>query len=288
MIPLRFDIAPLPAIVLDPIVTAALAEDLGRGGDITSEALIDADHSSRLQLRPRQPGVLAGMDALSRVLYHVDAGIHIEVHRRDGERLQALEPIATLAGPTRSLLTAERTALNFLTRLSGIATLTRRLVDQLDGSRAQLCCTRKTTPGLRALEKHAVRLGGGVNHRLGLDDAMLIKDNHIAAVGSIGEALARARTQLGHLRMIELEVDTLEQLEQALATPPHAILLDNMTSDDLRRAVAMTAGRCLLTASGGIDALRLRETADTGVDLVAVGALTHSAPQLDIGLDAIE
>lgn len=282
------EIAPLPAVILDPIVTAALAEDLGRGGDITSDALIDADHTSRLQLRPRRPGVLAGMDVLARVLDHVDPRIHLEGHRRDGERLQTLEPIATLEGPTRSLLAAERTALNFLTRLSGIATLTRTMVDQLEGSRARLACTRKTTPGLRALEKRAVRLGGGVNHRLGLDDAMLIKDNHIAAVGSITEALARARAQLGHLRMIELEVDTLEQLEEALVTPPHAILLDNMSFDDLRRAVAMTRGRCLLTASGGIDARRLREIADTGVDLIAVGALTHSAPQLDIGLDAME
>lgn len=232
--------------------------------------------------------MLAGMDVLARVLDHVDPRIHLEGHRRDGERLQALEPIATLEGPTRSLLAAERTALNFLTRLSGIATLTRTMVDQLEGSRARLACTRKTTPGLRALEKRAVRLGGGVNHRLGLDDAMLIKDNHIAAVGSITEALARARAQLGHLRMIELEVDTLEQLEEALVTPPHAILLDNMSFDDLRRAVAMTRGRCLLTASGGIDARRLREIADTGVDLIAVGALTHSAPQLDIGLDSLD
>ncbi|SPJ32276.1 carboxylating nicotinate-nucleotide diphosphorylase [Kushneria phyllosphaerae] len=285
---LNRDIAPLPNILLDPIVTAALAEDLGRGGDITSDALIDADHISRLQLRPRRPGVLAGMDVLARVLYHVDTRIHLEAHRHDGERLQALDPIATLEGPTRSLLTAERTALNFLTRLSGIATLTRTMVDQLEGCTARLACTRKTTPGLRALEKRAVRLGGGVNHRLGLDDAMLIKDNHIAAVGSITHALARARAQLGHLRMIELEVDTLEQLEEALVTPPHAILLDNMDLNDLRRAVAMTGGRCLLTASGGIDAQRLREIADTGVDLIAVGALTHSAPQLDIGLDAME
>ncbi|MFC0337419.1 nicotinate-nucleotide pyrophosphorylase [carboxylating] [Kushneria avicenniae] len=280
-------IAPLPNVLLDPIVTAALLEDLGRGGDITSDALMDADHTSRLQLRPRRSGVLAGMDVLARVLHHVDTDIHLEVHRHDGERLEALEPIATLEGPTRALLTAERTALNFLTRLSGIATLTRTMVDQLEGCRARLACTRKTTPGLRALEKRAVRLGGGVNHRLGLDDAMLIKDNHIAAVGSIREALARAHAQLGHLRMIELEVDTLEQLEEALETPPHAILLDNMSLDDLRRAVAMTRGRCLLTASGGVDGQRLREIADTGVDLIAMGALTHSAPQLDIGLDAV-
>ncbi|WP_456268644.1 carboxylating nicotinate-nucleotide diphosphorylase [Kushneria sp. AK178] len=282
------DVAPLPAVMLDPIVTAALAEDLGRGGDITSEALIDADHISRLQLRPRRPGVLAGMDVLARVLHHVDPYIRLEVHRHDGERLEALAPIATLEGSTRSLLSAERTALNFLTRLSGIATLTRSLVDRLDGSPARLTCTRKTTPGLRAPEKRAVRLGGGVNHRLGLDDAMLIKDNHIAAVGSIREALARARSRLGHLRMIELEVDTLEQLEEALETPPHAILLDNMSLDDLRRAVTLTAGRCLLTASGGIEADHLRAIADTGVDLIALGALTHSAPQLDIGLDSFD
>lgn len=282
------DIAPLPNVLLDPIVIAALTEDLGRGGDITSDALIEVTHASRLQLRPRRPGVLAGMDVLARVLHHVDTNIHLKIYRRDGEALDALETIATLEGPTRSLLTAERTALNFLTRLSGIATLTRTMVEQLEGSTTRLACTRKTTPGLRALEKRAVRLGGGVNHRLGLDDAMLIKDNHIAAVGSIREALARARAQLGHLRMIELEVDTLKQLEEALETPPHAILLDNMSLEDLRHAVTMTQGRCLLTASGGVDARYLREIAETGVDLIAVGALTHSAPQLDIGLDTID
>ncbi|ARS52404.1 carboxylating nicotinate-nucleotide diphosphorylase [Kushneria konosiri] len=282
------DIAPLPNVLLDPIVIAALTEDLGRGGDITSDALIEVTHTSRLQLRPRRPGVLAGMDVLARVLHHVDTNIHLKVYHRDGDALDALETIATLEGPTRSLLTAERTALNFLTRLSGIATLTRTMVDQLEGRPTRLACTRKTTPGLRALEKRAVRLGGGVNHRLGLDDAMLIKDNHIAAVGSIREALARARAQLGHLRMIELEVDTLKQLEEALETPPHAILLDNMGLEDLRHAVTMTQGRCLLTASGGVDAQHLREIAETGVDLIAVGALTHSAPQLDIGLDTID
>ncbi|MFC0267061.1 carboxylating nicotinate-nucleotide diphosphorylase [Kushneria aurantia] len=282
------DVAPLPHVILDPIVTTALAEDLGRGGDITGEALIGANHRSRLQLRSRADGVLAGMDALARVLYHVDPMIRLDAACHDGRRLAAGDIIATLEGATRALLIAERTALNFLTRLSGIATLTRRLADQLEGSHARLACTRKTTPGLRALEKRAVRLGGGVNHRLGLDDAMLIKDNHIAALGGVREALALARERLGHLRMVELEVDSLAQLEEALKTPPHSILLDNMGLDDMRRAVTMTAGRCLLNASGGLDLERLRAVAETGVDLVSVGALTHSAPQLDIGLDAVQ
>lgn len=280
------DIAPLPHAVLDPLVCMALAEDLGRGGDITSEALITPGHRSRLAVRARSDGVLAGMDAFARVLHHVDSAICLDPGCRDGERIAPGTCIATLEGTTRSLLAAERTGLNFLTRLSGIATLTRTLVDRLAASHARLACTRKTTPGLRALEKRAVRLGGGVNHRLGLDDAMLIKDNHIAAVGGVREALERARSRLGHLRLIELEVDSLAQLEEALETPPHAILLDNMALCDLRRAVAMTRGRCLLNASGGLSPERLVEVAETGVDLISVGALTHSAPQLDIGLDS--
>ncbi|RKR07293.1 quinolinate synthetase /nicotinate-nucleotide pyrophosphorylase [carboxylating] [Kushneria sinocarnis] len=275
----------LPAALLDPLVALALREDLGRGGDITSEALIPAGHHGRLALVPRRAGVIAGLDVLQRVLMQVDPTVEVSLHCHDGDRVAAGATLATLAGPTRSLLAAERIALNFMTRLSGIATLTRRLVDRLEGTGVRIACTRKTTPGLRALEKHAVRLGGGTNHRLGLDDAFLIKDNHLAAAGGVRPALARARAMLGHLRMIELEVDTLAQLEQALADPPHAILLDNMSLTEMRRAVAMIDGRCLINASGGIDPERIREVAATGVDVISIGALTHSAPQLDIALD---
>lgn len=279
-------IAPLPHALVDPIVHLALAEDLGRGGDITSAALIAPDQQGRFALRARCDGVIAGLDVIARVLHHVDGRLEMIRHHQDGDPVAAGTLLAELHGPVQALLTAERTALNFATRLSGIATLTRQLVERVSHTRAKIACTRKTTPGLRALEKHAVRLGGGINHRMGLDDAMLIKDNHIAAAGGVLPALERARAALGHLRMIELEVDTLAQLEEALVAPPHAILLDNMTAAELRHAVAMIDGRCLVNASGGIDPARIAEVAETGVDLISVGALTHSAPQLDIGLDA--
>ncbi len=276
---------PLPEIVLDPIVRLALTEDLGRAGDLTSDATLTPGTRLQAAIRARQPGRLAGMDAARHALMLVDRTVEMETLRADGDPLAPGDTIARLAGPARSILTAERTMLNFLGRLSGVATLTAAFVSRIEGTSAQIVCTRKTTPGHRALEKRAVRCGGGTSHRYGLDDAILIKDNHIAACGSISAALERARAYAGHLRMIEIEVDTLAQLEEVLSAPPHAVLLDNMDTDTLARAVAMIDGRCLAEASGGVRLETVAEIAATGVDYISVGALTHSAPNLDLGLD---
>lgn len=276
---------PLPAIILDPIVRLALAEDLGRAGDLTSDATLARDADLTARLSARQPGRLAGMDAAARALALVDPDATMEVQLGDGAVLAPGDVIATLSGAARSLLTAERTMLNFIGRLSGVATLTARYVEAAQGTGAKVTCTRKTTPGHRALEKRAVRCGGGTSHRYGLDDAILIKDNHIAACGSITEALRRAKAYAGHLRMVEIEVDTLEQLEEALAGRPDAVLLDNMDTATLTRAVSMIDGACASEASGGISLENVREIAETGVDFISVGAVTHSAPNLDVGLD---
>ncbi len=279
---------PLPAIILDPIVRLALAEDLGRAGDLTTDATIPPGTRLRAVIAARQAGVLAGLDAAEHALRLVDAGAAFSAKTQDGAATSAGDVIAELDGPARSILIAERTMLNFVGRLSGVASLTRQYASAIAHTKARIVCTRKTTPGHRALEKRAVRCGGGTSHRYGLDDAILIKDNHIAACGgSVGEAIERAKAYAGHLRMVEVEVDTLAQLEIALAHGPHAILLDNMHPEELREAVRFTAGRVPLEASGGVTLETVAAIAETGVDYISVGALTHSAPNLDLGLDVI-
>jgi nicotinate-nucleotide pyrophosphorylase (carboxylating) len=272
-------------LLIEPVVRAALIEDLGRAGDITTDAIVPDDAPIEAVVAARQPGVLAGLDTALLAFELVDPGLRIEPLCRDGARLAPGETVARISGRARPVLAAERTALNFLCRLSGVATATRALVDAIAGSRARIVCTRKTTPLLRIMEKEAVRLGGGANHRFGLDDAMLIKDNHVALAGGIRPALERARRHAGHLVKIELEVDTLDQLAEALAVGVDAVLLDNMGPETLRRAVAMVDGRAVTEASGRISPETAAAVAATGVDLISSGWITHSAPILDLGLD---
>jgi nicotinate-nucleotide pyrophosphorylase (carboxylating) len=275
----------LPAILIEPLVRSALLEDLGRAGDLTTDAIVPASARARAVLSARQPGVVAGLDLALTAFRLIDPAIEVEVHRPDGARLTPGDDIATLEGPARGLLTAERVALNFLSHLSGIATATAAIADAIRPYGVRVTDTRKTTPGLRQVQKYAVRVGGGANHRFGLDDAILIKDNHIAVAGGLAPAVERARAYAGHLVKIEVEVDTLEQLEAALGLGVEAVLLDNMTPDQLRRAVAMVDGRAVTEASGRITPATAVEIAATGVDLISVGWLTHSVQILDIGLD---
>lgn len=277
---------PLPDVILDPLVRLALAEDLGRAGDLTTDATIPVGTQMACEIRARKPGRLAGLDAAAYALKLIDATVSLDLKMADGDVLASGDTIARLEGPARSILTAERVMLNFIGRLSGIATLTAQYVAEIDGSNARIVCTRKTTPGHRAVEKRAVRCGGGTSHRYGLDDAILIKDNHIAACGGVEAALTRARGYAGHLRMIEIEVDTLEQLETALPFGPDAVLLDNMDNETLRKAVAMIGGHCVAEASGGVTLETVKGISQTGVDFISVGALTHSAKNLDVGMDA--
>ena len=279
---------PLLPLMYEPLVKTALLEDLGRAGDITADAIVPADQRASLALRARQPGVVAGLDVARCAFQMVSPAIKVEVERPDGSAVAPGETIATINGPARGLLTGERTALNFLCHLSGVATATASLVSAVKGTRAQIVCTRKTTPGLRALEKYAVRAGGGGNHRFGLDDAVLIKDNHIALAGDIRTAIARAKAHAGHMVKIEVEVDTLAQLEQALTLGVDAVLLDNMSVDDLKQAVSMARGKVITEASGRITAATAPAIAATGVDLISVGWITHSSAALDIGLDYLE
>jgi nicotinate-nucleotide pyrophosphorylase (carboxylating) len=278
-------IPPLPAIVIEPLVRLALAEDFGRGGDITTDAVIPAEARMTAMIDAREPGVAAGYDAARLALKLVDDKATWTTLVEEGQRFDKGAVLVRIAGSARSILMAERVMLNFIGPLSGVATLTSRYVDAIKGASARIVCTRKTTPGFRALEKRAVRLGGGVNHRLGLDDAMLIKDNHIAAAGGVAPALERARAAVGHLRAIEIEVDSLDQLAEALPLNPDAVLLDNMKPDTLRKAVEMVGGRCKTEASGGVRLETVKAIAETGVDYISVGALTHSAVSLDVGLD---
>lgn len=280
-------LSPLPQIMLEPLVRAALLEDLGRAGDITTDAVVPADDRATVVLAARQPGVVAGLDLAALAFRLIDPAIEMKVARPDGSRLVAGDAIATLSGPARGLLTAERVALNFLCHLSGVATATAGIVEAVRGHKASIVCTRKTTPGLRALEKYAVRAGGGSNHRFGLDDAVLIKDNHIAIAGGVKAAIERAKANVGHLVKIEVEVDTLEQLDEVLALGVDAVLLDNMTPETLARAVEMVGGRAITEASGRVSPATARDIAASGVDLISVGWLTHSAPILDIGLDTV-
>jgi nicotinate-nucleotide pyrophosphorylase (carboxylating) len=278
-------IPPLPAIVIEPLVRLALAEDFGRAGDITTDAVIPASARMSAVINAREPGLAAGYDAARLALKLVDDEATWATLVDEGDRFAKSAELVRITGSARSILMAERVMLNFIGPLSGVATLTARYVDAIHGTHARIVCTRKTTPGFRALEKRAVRLGGGVNHRLGLDDAILIKDNHIAAAGGVGPVLLRARAAVGHLRAIEIEVDSLEQLAEALPLKPDAVLLDNMKPDMLRKAVAMVGGRCKTEASGGVRLETVKGIADTGVDFISVGALTHSAVNLDVGLD---
>ena len=269
------------------LVQAALLEDLGRAGDLTSDAIIAPGATATADLVARKAGVMAGRDVALEAFRLMDPAVAIETFAQDGDRLQPGTAIARIAGNARAILAAERTALNFVTHLCGVATATRRLVDLAAPHRARIVCTRKTLPGLRALEKDAVRAGGGANHRFGLDDAILIKDNHVAIAGGIAPAVEAARRSAGHLVMIEVEVDTLEQLDEAIAAGAPVILLDNMPVEMLREAVRRTAGRAVLEASGSIDATTVAAVAATGVDVISSGAITHSAVALDLALDVV-
>lgn len=280
-------VPPLATVLIEPVVRATLAEDLGRAGDITSDTIIPATTQSELYLVARQAGVLAGLELARLAFMLVDPSIDFESLLQDGARLEPGSRIARIAGPARALLTAERTALNFLCHLSGIASITATIADRIAPLGCKVTCTRKTTPMLRHLEKYAVRVGGGSNHRFGLDDAILIKDNHIAIAGSIQTAVERARAAIGHLVKIEVEVDTLEQLDQALALGVDVILLDNMDIPTLKEAVRRINGRAISEASGGITPDTAAAIAATGVNRLAIGWITHSAPILDIGLDAL-
>ena len=272
-------------LIIEPIVRAALLEDLGRAGDITTEAVVPAEATVEAVIAARQPGVLAGLDAALFAFELLDPTLRIERLCEDGDRISRGEGVANLSGRAWGVLSAERAALNLLSRMSGVATATRVLADAIAGYKAKIVCTRKTTPGLRMLEKEAVRLGGGANHRFGLDDAMLIKDNHVALAGGVRQALERARRHAGHLVKIELEVDTLDQLAEALGVGVDAVLLDNMPPETLRRAVSMVDGRAVTEASGRITLETAPDIAATGVDLISSGWITHSAPILDLGLD---
>jgi nicotinate-nucleotide pyrophosphorylase (carboxylating) len=273
-------------LLVDDLVRAALREDLGRAGDLTTDAIVPADALGEARLVAREPGVVSGVAVAERVFAAIDPSVElVDVGFDDGSRVEPGTIIKVVRGPLRAILTAERTALNFVGRLSGIATATANLVALVAGTRATVVDTRKTTPGLRALEKAAVRHGGGSNHRFGLDDAILIKDNHVAIAGGIAPAIRAARAHAGHLVKVEIEVDTLAQLDEALAEGADIVLLDNFTSEQLGAAVERTAGRALLEASGNVNERTIRAIAESGVDLISVGALTHSVRVFDVGLD---
>jgi nicotinate-nucleotide pyrophosphorylase (carboxylating) len=278
----------LPRPLVQRAVAEALAEDLGQAGDITTDATVPADRTIEATLAARKPGVVSGLDLAEEAFGVLDRHVVFERLIDDGRAAPAGAIIARISGNARAILTAERVALNFMGRMSGIATLTRTYVDKVAGTKASIVDTRKTTPGLRAFEKYAVRCGGGRNHRTGLFDAILIKDNHIVAAGGLSAAVEAARRNAGHMVKLEVEVDTLDQLREALAFDIDAVLLDNMKPATLRDAVAIVAergGRVLTEASGGVDLTTVRAIAESGVDLISIGALTHSAPVLDLGLD---
>ena len=275
----------LHPLTYEPIVRAALAEDLGRAGDITTDSIVPADAVATARVAARKDGRVAGLEVALSAFRTLDPAAELRMEHGDGADVAPGATIATVTARARALLTAERTALNLLGRLSGIATATRALVREVEGTRARIVCTRKTTPGLRVLEKQAVRLGGGFNHRFGLDDAVLVKDNHIAVAGGIRPAVERVRAAIGHMVKVEVEVDTLAQLEELLTLPVDVVLLDNMDPQTLRRAVAMVDGRMVTEASGNVTLATVRAIAEAGVDMISVGWLTHSAPNLDVGLD---
>ncbi len=278
-------VQPLPHALVDAAVKSALAEDLGLVGDLTTNATVAAATQADARIAARKPGIVAGLQLAEAAFHELDPEVRFDITVADGDRVAAGGVIATVSGNARALLTAERVALNYVGRLSGIATLTRRYVDAVAGTNAKIADTRKTTPGLRAFEKYAVRCGGGHNHRTGLFDAILIKDNHIVAAGGLEPAIEAARATAGHMVKIEVEVDTLEQLQEVLKHKVDAILLDNMTPTQLKDAVKRVRGRAITEASGGVNLETVAAIAATGVDMISVGALTHSAPVLDIGLD---
>jgi nicotinate-nucleotide pyrophosphorylase (carboxylating) len=278
-------VEPLSPLIIEPAVRAALLEDFGRGGDLTTEATIPASAKAHAVLAAREPGRIAGLDLAVTAFHLLDPKIKITIHAPDGANVDRGDTVAVIEGPARPILSAERVALNYLGRLSGIATATAELVALVEGTKAKVVCTRKTTPGLRVFEKYAVRCGGGMNHRFGLDDGILIKDNHIVAAGGVRQAITAARTRAGHMVHVEIEVDSLHQLEEALTHGANTVLLDNMKPDMLREAVKRTAGRAKLEASGNINADTIAAVAATGVDLISSGAITHSAKVLDLGLD---
>jgi nicotinate-nucleotide pyrophosphorylase (carboxylating) len=280
-------LAPLPAILIEHIVREALLEDLGRAGDLTTDAIVPRDLKTKTVMAPREEDVVAGIDLAALAFRLIDPAIRFEPLVEDGTAVKPGMRVAIVEGPARGLLTAERVALNFVSRMSGVASATAKLAAAVRHTKARIVCTRKTTPLLRAIEKYAVRAGGGSNHRFGLDDAVLIKDNHVAIAGSVAEAIRRVRAYVGHLVKIEVEVDTLAQLEEALGVGIDAVLLDNMSLDDLRQGVAMIGGRAVSEASGRVTVETAPAIAAIGVDLISVGWLTHSAPILDIGLDAV-
>ncbi len=275
----------LPRHLVSEAVRAALAEDLGRAGDITSAAIIPPDETARAVISARKPGVIAGLPLALEAFGQMDPSIAVEIVKPDGSPVAAGDIIARIAGHARPMLGAERVALNFLGHLSGVATATAALVARVAHTKARVTCTRKTTPGLRAFEKYAVRCGGGSNHRYGLDDAILIKDNHVAIAGGIAPAIEKARAFAGHLVKIEVEVDTIEQLWEAFNAHVDVILLDNMTPTLLRQAVQIVAGHAILEASGNVTLETIAAIAETGVDYISSGWITHSAPSLDLGLD---
>ncbi len=276
---------PLPDLLIEPIIRAALAEDLGRAGDITAQAVIPPDARFTADFRAREAGVVAGIDCARLAMTLM--GARFDIRLPDASRVAPGDVIARVDGPAAAVLAGERVALNLLCHLSGIASLTARYVALVAGTGARIVETRKTMPLLRGLQKHAVVCGGGVNHRFGLDDAILIKDNHIAICGGVSQALERARAHAGHLVKIEVEVDSLAQLHEALPFKPDVILLDNFSLDDLRQAVAVAKGQAVLEASGGVNLTTVKAIAETGVDVISIGGLTHSAPNFDIGLDAV-
>jgi len=278
-------IARLPHAHIREAVARALAEDLGRAGDITSLATIPPDRTAAGAIVARRDGVIAGLPLVTETFAQIDRRVVVTVEAADGDRVAASTVVVRLDGPAHAILAGERTALNFLGHLSGIATATQRFVDAIAGTRARIADTRKTTPGLRALEKYAVRCGGGANHRFGLDDAILIKDNHIAAAGGVAIAVQAARRQASHVVSVEVEVDTLEQLDEALAAGADIVLLDNMSPAELSIAVARIDGRAMAEASGGVTLETVRDVAESGVDLISTGWITHSAPRLDVALD---
>lgn len=275
----------LSQIMVDDAVKAALLEDFGRAGDITSQATIPAEATARAAIVSRQNGVLAGIDLAISALAQCDPDFEIDVLEEDGALFDPGSVVMRIEGNAQALLSAERVALNFLGHLSGIATATHAFASKIAHTDCRVVCTRKTTPGLRAFEKYAVRCGGGANHRFGLDDAILIKDNHIAVAGGVVTAIERARAFAGHLVRVEVEVDTLNQMREALTANPDVIMLDNMGPDMLREAVRINDGQAVLEASGGVNLSTIQAIAETGVDLVSVGWITHSAPVLDLGLD---
>jgi nicotinate-nucleotide pyrophosphorylase (carboxylating) len=278
-------LAPLPRVTLEQLVRTALLEDLGLAGDLTTNAIVPAEAQTRARFVARKAGVVAGLDLAKLTFDLVDPTLTFSIEKPDGAKVAAGETIAEVSGKAAAILVGERVALNFLCHLSGIASAAAHFVAAVAGTKAQIVCTRKTTPGLRAVEKYAVRAGGGHNHRFGLDDAVLIKDNHIAIAGGVIEALRRARQGVGHLVKIEIEVDTLDQLRAALEEHPDAVLLDNMDPAQLAEAVKIVAHRAITEASGGVSLENVAAIAASGVDLISIGWLTHSAPVLDIGLD---